>query len=88
MKTGIRAGRRAGGRAGSLLPILTGICALALAAPAHSPAQTPERVTVIRNATIVPVVGERVPNGTIVIRGGRIESVGREVPGSGGATVT
>jgi imidazolonepropionase-like amidohydrolase len=33
------------------------------------------------------VVGERVPNGTIVIRGGRIESVGREVPAPAGATV-
>jgi imidazolonepropionase-like amidohydrolase len=99
MKTGIRAGRRtggqagklaggrAGGQAGGLLRTLAGISILALAASTPSSAQTPERVTVIRNATIVPVVGERVPNGTIVIRGGRIESVGREVPAPPGATV-
>jgi imidazolonepropionase-like amidohydrolase len=36
-------------------------------------------VVVIRNATIVPVTGARIPNGTIVLRGGRIEAVGATV---------
>ena len=50
-------------------------------------AQTPERVTVIRNVTVVPVVGERVSNATVVIRGQRIEQVGRDLPAPPGATV-
>jgi imidazolonepropionase-like amidohydrolase len=50
-------------------------------------AQTAERVTVIRNATVVPVVGERVPNGTVLIRGSRIEAVGKDLPVPPGATV-
>ena len=60
---------------------------LLLGAASTASAQTPERVTVIRNATIVPVVGERVPNGTVVIRGQRIEQVGRDLPAPPGATV-
>lgn len=58
-----------------------------LLAGSSLPAQTPERVTVIRNATIVPVVGQRVPDGTLVIRGSRIEAVGRNLPVPPGATV-
>jgi imidazolonepropionase-like amidohydrolase len=45
--------------------------------PGAPPVPTP--VVAIRNATIVPVVGPRVPNGTIVLRGGRIEAVGASV---------
>ena len=33
----------------------------------------------IRNVTIVPVVGPRIAGGTVVIRGGRIETVGADV---------
>jgi imidazolonepropionase-like amidohydrolase len=55
--------------------------------PTSLPAQAPERVTVIRNATIVPVVGQQVPNGTVVIRGQRIEQIGRDLPAPPGATV-
>jgi imidazolonepropionase-like amidohydrolase len=41
----------------------------------------------IRNATIVPVVGNRIPGGTVVIRGGRIEAVGANVAAPADATV-
>ena len=44
-------------------------------------------MTVIRNATVVPVVGARIPNGTVVIRGSKIEAVGRDLPVPPGAKV-
>lgn len=44
-------------------------------------------VVVIRNATIVPVTGARIPNGTIVLRGGRIEAVGASVTAPSDAQV-
>lgn len=64
-----------------------GATALALSCvlvPSRINAQT---VTVIRNATVVPVVGPRVPNATIVIRNGRIESIGAAGQVPAGATV-
>jgi hypothetical protein len=51
---------------------------LAFLAPA--PARAQEKVTVIRNATVVPVVGARIPNGTVIIRGSKIEPWGRTFP--------
>jgi imidazolonepropionase-like amidohydrolase len=61
------------------------VCGVLLASALQ--AQTAERVTVIRNATVVPVVGARIPNGTVVIRGSRIESVGQNIPVPAGARV-
>jgi imidazolonepropionase-like amidohydrolase len=49
--------------------------------------QSAERITVIRNATVVPVVGARIPNGTVVIRGSKIEAVGQNLPVPPGAKV-
>lgn len=49
-----------------------------------APAQS---AILIRNATIVPVTGPRIPNGSIVLRGGRIEAVGPNVTQPGDATV-
>lgn len=46
-----------------------------------------ERVTVIRGATVVPVVGDRIPDGMVVIRGERIEAVGRNLAVPQGATI-
>ena len=42
---------------------------------------------VIRGATIVPVSGPRIPNGTVVIANGTIAAVGANVPAPAGATV-
>ena len=47
-----------------------------LAAQAQAPAQRPVAIT---NATIVPVVGARIPRGTVVIQNGRIAAVGANV---------
>jgi len=58
---------------------------LAFLAPA--PARAQEKVTVIRNATVVPVVGARIPNGTVIIRGSKIEAVGQNIPVPAGAKV-
>jgi len=42
---------------------------------------------VIRGGTVVPVVGARIPNGTVVIANGRIQSVGANVQAPAGATI-
>ena len=78
---------RTDGLADSLLRRVAGLLALVATTAATLTAQAPERVTVIRNATIVPVVGDRIPNGAVVIRGGRIDGVGRDLPAPPGATV-
>lgn len=44
-------------------------------------------VIVIRDATIIPVVGEDIPGGTIIIKDGLIEEVGRNIPIPRGAKV-
>jgi imidazolonepropionase-like amidohydrolase len=78
--TAARTQRRTGARSAPAFGLAL-LCAAPLAAqqpPGPPPAPTP--VVAIRNATIVPVVGPRVPNGTIVLRGGRIEAVGAAVP--------
>jgi imidazolonepropionase-like amidohydrolase len=42
---------------------------------------------VIRGGTVVPVVGAKVPNGSVVISGGKIQAVGANVQAPQGATV-
>ncbi|MBV6522522.1 MAG: Adenine deaminase [Gemmatimonadaceae bacterium] len=42
---------------------------------------------VIRNATVVPVTGPRIPNATIVVQNGRIAAIGPNLPISSDATV-
>jgi imidazolonepropionase-like amidohydrolase len=76
-------GAQGHGGTGAPVVLVVGL-AIALAVPLAAqqqagapPAPTP--VVAIRNATIVPVVGPRVPNGTLVMRGGRIEAVGAGV---------
>lgn len=54
--------------------------------PAARPAAAPS-VYAITHVTIVPVTGPRVPNGTIVIRNGKIEAAGANVATPAGATV-
>ena len=61
-----------------------------LAAPAALSAQSPNPqpgTYAITNATIVPIVGDRIPRGTVVIRNGRIEAVGASVTAPSDATV-
>lgn len=55
-------------------------------APAVQPSSRPDTYA-ITNTTIVPVVGGRVVNGTVVIRNGRIEAAGAGVATPAGATV-
>ncbi len=69
----------------SFLVLLT-VCPTFLSAQAPSPNPQPG-TWAITNATIVPVVGARIDRGTVVIRGGRIESVGASVTAPSDATV-
>ena len=50
-------------------------------------AQAATGTYVIRGGTVVPVVGARIPNGTVVISGGKIQAVGASVPSPQGATI-
>lgn len=53
-----------------------------------SSAQTkPATVIAIKGAKIVPVVGDDIENGTIIIKGGKIEAIGREAQIPAGAEV-
>ena len=58
---------------------------MTVAASTALSAQTPTYV--IRGGTVVPVVGANIPNGTVVISGGRIQAVGANVQAPAGATV-
>jgi imidazolonepropionase-like amidohydrolase len=64
-------------------------CATALLIAADAAAQPAAQpgTYVIRNATIVPVSGPRIPNGSIVIQNGRIGAVGASVQAPAGAQV-
>jgi imidazolonepropionase-like amidohydrolase len=55
-------------------------------APAAQPSSRPA-VYAITNATLVPVVGPRVPNGTVVIRDGKIAAAGAGIAVPAGATI-
>ena len=55
--------------------------------PYRLTAQTAQRAVAITNATIVPVVGQRIPRGTVVIENGRISAVGASVTVPAGAQV-
>ncbi len=50
-------------------------------------AQTQTGTYVIRGGTVVPVVGAKIPNGTVLISGGKIQAVGANVAAPQGATV-
>src|SRR4030095_378452 len=53
--------------------------------PASLPAQ--ERAIAIRGGTVLPVSGPAIPNGTVVIRGGKIVGVGANVARPAGAEI-
>jgi imidazolonepropionase-like amidohydrolase len=76
------------------LCVLAACCAMRVTSlPAQSAALTAQntrsaqRVTVITNATIVPVTGARIQNGTLILRGDRIEAVGPNVAAPSDASV-
>ncbi len=50
-------------------------------------AQAATGTYIIRGGTVVPVVGAKIPNGSVVIAGGKIQSVGANVQAPQGATV-
>ncbi len=51
------------------------------------PAQATTGTYIIRGGTVVPVVGAAIPNGSVVISGGKIQAVGANVQAPQGATV-
>ncbi len=63
------------------------IAILAVSVQAQPAISNPQSAIVIRNATIIPVTAARIPNGTIVLRGGRIEAVGASVTAPSDAQV-
>ena len=67
--------------------VATALVPAALAAQSTPNAPKPADSYVIRNATIVPVVGPRIDKGTVVISGGKISAVGASAPTPAGATV-
>jgi imidazolonepropionase-like amidohydrolase len=46
-----------------------------------------ERAVVIRGGTVLPISGPAIPNGTVVMRGGKIVAVGANVPLPSGAEI-
>jgi imidazolonepropionase-like amidohydrolase len=61
--------------------LLGGIASFALSA------EQPDIVIAIKDAHIIPVVGEDIPRGTIIVKGSRIEAVGKDVPIPTGAKI-
>jgi imidazolonepropionase-like amidohydrolase len=55
--------------------------------PLSLAAQPASATYVIRGGTVVPVVGARIPNGTVVISQGKIQAVGAQVAAPQGATI-
>ncbi len=75
-------------------PTAVGYCRLLLAAAIGAAAsgtalgaQAAGGTYVIRGGTVVPVVGAKIPNGIVLISGGKIQAVGAQVASPPGATV-
>lgn len=66
--------------------IVAAIAALALV-PTLLCGQAQTGTYVIRGGTVVPVVGAKIPNGTVVISNGKIQAVGATVTAPQGATI-
>src|SRR5262249_19823237 len=64
----------------ALLPGLAWVCAVSRVLAADG-------VVVIRGATVLPVTKGAIEGGTVVLRGGKIEAVGRDLPGPEGGRV-
>ena len=66
---------------------VTSLTAQSAALTAQTTRSAQRETVVIRNATIVPVIGPRIQNGMLVLRGGRIEAVGAGVTAPSDARV-
>jgi imidazolonepropionase-like amidohydrolase len=71
---------------GALVVALGALAATAVQAQQAAPARSASSYA-ITNTTVVPVVGARISNGTVLIRDGRIAAVGANVSAPAGATV-
>ncbi len=60
--------------------ILTLVLALMFCAAFSWAAEKAPRMIAIKGATIIPVVGEDIPSGTILVKNGKIEAVGKDIP--------
>jgi imidazolonepropionase-like amidohydrolase len=63
--------------------VLLGLVALLATAPLAAQ----EKAVVIRGGMVIPVDGAPIPNGTVVLRGGKIVAVGSNVPVPSGAEI-
>ena len=63
------------------------LLAAALPGPAAAEEPREERPLFLRNATVLTMAGDPIAEGCVVIRGGRIEAVGRALPEPAGAKV-
>lgn len=61
--------------------------ALFLATTGATTAVAQERVTLIRNATILTITNGTIENGSVLIRGGKIAAVGKDIAAPAGANV-
>ena len=66
-------------------PVLALLLAASAVAPGALGAQ--EKVIAIRGGTVLPISGPAIPNGTVVIRGGKIAAVGANVAIPAGAEI-
>jgi imidazolonepropionase-like amidohydrolase len=66
---------------------MIGVLVLALLSPAGAAAEAKPGLIAIRGARIVPVVGEEIPEGIILVRNGRIEALGRDLAVPDGAEI-
>jgi imidazolonepropionase-like amidohydrolase len=68
-------------RRASLVAVVSALVILSAPLPAQ------ERAIAIRGGTVLPISGPAIPNGTVVMRGGKIVGVGANVPVPAGAEV-
>src|SRR5690606_9965915 len=71
----------------TLAVTLVAAAPLAAQLGSHNPEPGPRETVAIRGARIVPVVGEVIPVGTVVIADGRIQAVGASVTIPAGARI-
>ena len=72
---------------GTLTPAAFALAAFALAALAPFTLHALDKVIAIKGGTVLPISGPAIPNGTVVIRGGKIAAVGATVAIPAGAEV-